>query len=67
MNLDRLAIENLIDTKIVGRNAERDRKILRRRMIDGIKFETLAEEFSLSVTQTKNIVSKRQMQMFQDF
>ena len=67
MNLDRLAIENLIDTKIVGRNAERDRKILRRRMIDGIKFETLAEEFSLSVTQTKNIISKRQMQMFQDF
>ena len=35
-------------------------------MIDGVKFETLTEEFDLSVTQTKNIVYKRQNQMFKD-
>ena len=34
---------------------ERDRKILERRLIDGITFETLAEEFDISVSQVKRI------------
>ena len=34
----------------------RNRRILRRRLIDGVRFEPLAEEFDLSVTQVKNIV-----------
>lgn len=62
--LSRPDIERLIDTYIVGRNAERDRDIVSRRMLDGVKFESLAEEFDLSVTHTKNIVYKRQDQMF---
>ena len=37
---------------------ERDRKILHRRLIDGVRFEPLAEEFDMSVRQVKNIVSK---------
>lgn len=37
-------------------HSERDRKLMKRRMIDGICFEPLAEEFGLSVQQTKNIV-----------
>ena len=37
---------------------ERDRKILKRRWLDGITFERLAEEFDLSVRQVKNIVYK---------
>lgn len=37
---------------------ERDRKILERRLIDGITFETLAEEFDISVSQVKRIVWK---------
>lgn len=41
-------------------HSERDRKILKRRMIDGICFEPLAEEFDLSVAQTKRIVYKAQ-------
>lgn len=45
-----------IDNWIVGRNAERNRKILKRRLCDGIYYEPLAEEFNLSVTQVKNIV-----------
>lgn len=58
MDLSRTEIENLIDEWIVGRNAERDRAILKRRLIDGITYDRLAEEFDLSVRQTKNIVYK---------
>ena len=37
---------------------ERDRKILKRRYIDGIRLEPLAEEFSLTVDRIKQIVYK---------
>lgn len=45
----------LIDEYI---HSERDRKILKRRLIDGLTYENLAEEFDLSVTQVKRIVYK---------
>lgn len=48
-------IEHLIDEWV---HSERDRKILKRRFIDGICFEPLAEEFDLSVRQVKSIVYK---------
>ena len=51
-------IERAIDLYIIGRHAERNRKILRRRLIDGICFEPLAEEFDMSVRQIKRIVYK---------
>ena len=57
-DLSRTEILEAIDEWIVGRNAERDRRILRRRFVDGIKFDALAEEFDLSVRQTKDIVYK---------
>ena len=44
--------------------SERDRAILKRRMIDGILFEPLAEEFDLSVRQVKTIVYKSQEKLF---
>ena len=37
---------------------ERDRRLLERRLIDGITFERLAEECDLSVSQVKRIVWK---------
>lgn len=43
---------------------ERDRKILERRLIDGITFEKLAEEFDLSVSQTKRIIMKNSEILF---
>ena len=52
-DLSRREIETLIDEWI--HNA-RNRMILSRRLIDGVRFEPLAEEFDLSVTQVKNIV-----------
>lgn len=54
-NLSRSQWENIIDEWIFS---ERDRKMLKRRLLDGILFEQLAEEFELSVQQTKNIVYK---------
>ena len=45
-------------------HSQRDRAILRRRLIDGICFEPLAEEFDLSVRQIKRIVYKQQERLF---
>lgn len=55
------AIAVLIDEHI---HSERDRKILKRRLIDGICFEPLAEEFDLSVRQVKSIVYRAQERLF---
>lgn len=52
-NLSRNDIENLIDLWVFS---ERDRRVLRRRFIDGIHLENLACEFDLSVSQIKRIV-----------
>ena len=62
--LSRSEIESLIDEWIIGRNAQRDRQIINRRLIDGICFEPLAEEFELSVRQVKNIVYKTERIIF---
>ena len=45
-------------------HSERDRAILCRRLIDGVTFEKLAEEFDLSVSQVKRIVLKLSQQVF---
>lgn len=45
-------------------HSERDRHILERRLVDGLTFERLAEEFDMSVRQVKNIVYKLQEQLF---
>jgi AraC-like DNA-binding protein len=45
-------------------HSERDRKILERRLIDGITFERLAEEFDMSVRQTKTIIYKNEAILF---
>ena len=37
---------------------QRDRDLIKRRLIDGICFEPLAEEFDISVIQCKRIVYK---------
>lgn len=53
----RTEIEKIIDEWIVCcSNAERNRRIMKRRYIDGLTFECISEEFDLSVVQTKNIV-----------
>ena len=54
----RTEIEAAINEYIIGKNAERDRRVIYRRLIDGICYEPLAEEFDLSVRQIKRIVYK---------
>lgn len=56
-DLSRSQWETLIDEWIFN---ERDRKILKRRLLDGICYEPLAEEFDLSVRHVKNIVYRGQ-------
>ena len=51
----RSAVSILIDEWIFS---ERDRAICRRRILDGIHYEPLAEEFDLSVQRVKTIVHK---------
>lgn len=45
-------------------HSERDRELLLRRFVDGVKLEPLAEEFNLSVRQCKTIVSKGKTAVF---
>ncbi|MBO6268467.1 MAG: hypothetical protein J6N19_04920 [Clostridium sp.] len=54
--LSRTEIEKAIQEWIVGRHAERDRRIFARRILDGITYNELAYEFSLSPRQIANIV-----------
>ena len=60
-NLSRSEISLMIDEWIFS---ERDRAILKRRLLDGIIFEKLAEEFDLSVPRVKTIVYKAQERLF---
>lgn len=60
-DLSRSELEHLIDEWIFS---ERDRKILKRRLLDGVCYEPLAEEFELSVRQVKNIVYKGELNIY---
>lgn len=59
--LTRNEIEYMIEQRI---HNERNRAILKRRLLDGICYEPLAEEFDLSVRQVKNIVYKCEDNLF---
>ena len=62
--ISRSELIHLINQWIIGSNAERNRKILKRRLIDGICYEPLAEEFNLSVRHVKAIVYKYEYVIF---
>ncbi len=59
--LDNSEIERRINERI---HHERNRRILKRRLIDGVCYEPLAEEFELSVIQVKRIVYKCQDEIY---
>lgn len=60
-NISNSQIAHLIDEWI---HSERDRKILKRRLIDGICYEPLADEMNMPVRQMKSIVSKAEAKLF---
>ena len=66
-SMGRTEIESIIDEWVIGRNAERNRAILKRRLIDGITYERLAEEFDLSTRYTKEIVYRCERRIFRHF
>jgi hypothetical protein len=66
-NVGRTQLLTIINEWVIGRNAERDRAILCRRLFDGITFERLAEEFDLSPRQTREIVHKCEHKIFRHF
>lgn len=53
-------------SEIIGEyvHNERNRRLLERRLIDGITFEKLAEEFEMSVSQVKRIIMKESERLF---
>ena len=60
-NMSRSELEKAIDEWILN---ERDRKILKRRLLDGIIYESLSYEFDLSVRHIKTIVYKGEDRLF---
>ena len=54
-DLSKHQVLDLIDAYIFN---ERNRQIVIRRLIDGVSYENLAEEYSLSVNQVKTICYK---------
>ena len=60
-DISRSELEKAIDEWILN---ERDRKILKRRLLDGIIFESLSYEFDLSVRHVKTIVYKGEDKLF---
>lgn len=63
-NISRTQIEHAMHEWLIGKNAERDRAILSRRLFDGVCYEPLAEEFDLSVPQVKRIIDKGTTKIF---
>ena len=59
-DLSRSEWENLIDEYVIGRNSERNRRMLKRRLLDGITYERLADEFDMSVQNVCSTIYKCQ-------
>lgn len=59
--LPRSELERLIDEWIFN---EKYRLILKRRILDGVTYDKLSEEFDMSVRQVKNIVYKAEDRLF---
>lgn len=61
MDYSNSQIKTAIDEWI---HSDRDRNIMLRRLIDGITYEKLAEEFDMSVRKIKRIVYKSEEVLF---
>lgn len=63
-NISNSELAMLIDEWVRGLHAERNREMLKDRLINGMLFETLAEKYSLSVRATQNIIYRASEQLF---
>ena len=62
--LSRDQVENAIDQYIFN---ETDRQLLKRRLLDGLMYKQLSEEFHLCERQVKNRIYKAQEKLFKHF
>ena len=62
LDIPRSVWEHLIDEWIFS---QRDRLIMKRRLLDGVCFEELAEEFHLSTQRVKSVVYGHQTKLFE--
>lgn len=60
-DLSRSEWERLIDEYIFS---ERDRAMVKRKLLDGITYEDLAEEYELSVQRAKSIIKESKTRLF---
>lgn len=51
-------VVHIIEQWVIGPNAERDRRILVRALVDGVPYEPLEEELQVSVSTIKRVISK---------
>lgn len=63
-DLSNTELSNLIDEYVRGSHADRNRKILKDRLINGMLYEPLAEKYGLSVRATQTIIYKASEQLF---
>ena len=61
IDCSRSKLEHVIDEWILN---EKYRAIMKRRLLDGITYERLAEEFDMSVSQIKRIVYRSESNVF---
>ena len=55
--------EKAIDDYVIGKNAQRDKTILKLNLIYGYSYTYIAEKVDMSVRQVANIVPKRLVQI----
>ena len=63
-NISNSELAMLIDEWVRGLHAERNREMLKDRLINGMLFESLAEKYNLSVRATQNIIYRACEQLF---
>ena len=63
-DLTRSEWESLICERIIGRNAYRDREIVKENLLDGRTYEWIAESHELSVRQVARILQSRRKQIY---
>lgn len=68
-DLNRDQYDHAIDQWILGRNAERDRLILRIYLFDGITYEQMQRRlddlnYPLGIDQLKKVIRKRKAELF---
>lgn len=63
LDISRTELSNLIDEYVIGKNAIRDREIMKDRLIDGFSYYELSDKYNLSLPALKYIINKRNNQV----